>query len=162
MKKSENINMELIPSHTGRTRIIIIMKSILYILLIALSPIFSFAQSSFLKEAVTKLDKALIAKDTVILKQLLNNAVSYGHSNGWVETKAEVIKDLVTQKLTYYKIDTKDVKWNVINNVATLRNTSDIKYELDGKPGELKLHVLQVWLKTNKGWQLLARQSAKL
>ncbi len=138
------------------------MKSFLYILLIALSPIFSFAQSSFLKEAVTKLDKALIAKDTVILKQLLNNAVSYGHSNGWVETKAEVIKDLVTQKLTYYKIDTKDVKWTVVNNVATLRNTSAINYELDGKPGELNLHVLQVWLKTNKGWQLLGRQSAKL
>ncbi|MEJ7672464.1 MAG: nuclear transport factor 2 family protein [Chitinophagaceae bacterium] len=83
-----------------------------------------FCTKFFLKEAVTKLDKALIAKDTVILKQLLNNAVSYGHSNGWVETKAEVIKDLVTQKLTYYKIDTKDVKWTVINNVATLRNTS--------------------------------------
>ena len=162
MKKSENINMELIPLHIGRTRFINILKSFLYILLIALSPIFSFAQSSFLKEAVTKLDRALIAKDTVILKQLLNNAVSYGHSNGWVETKAEVIKDLVTQKLTYYKIDTKDVKWTVINNVATLRNTSDIKYELDGKLGELKLHVLQVWLKTNKGWQLLTRQSAKL
>ncbi len=138
------------------------MRNFLFILLIGFTPIFSFAQTSFLKEAAAKFNKALIAKDTFILKQLLHKDVTYGHSNGWVETKAEVIKDLLNGKLSYYKIDTKDVKWTVINNVATLRNTADIKYELDGKPGELHLHVVQVWLKTNKGWQLLARQSAKL
>lgn len=138
------------------------MQRILFILLIGLLPILSFAQTSYLKEAVVKLDKALIEKDTILLKQLLHKDVSYGHSNGWVETKSEVIKDLVNGKLSYYKIDTKDLKWNMINNVATLRNTSDIKYEVDGKAGELHLHVVQVWLKTNKGWQLITRQSAKL
>ena len=138
------------------------MQRILFILLIGLLPILSFAQTSYLKEAVVKLDKALIEKDTILLKQLLHKDVSYGHSNGWVETKSEVIKDLVNGKLSYYKIDTKDLKWTMINNVATLRNTSDIKYEVDGKAGELHLHVVQVWLKTNKGWQLITRQSAKL
>lgn len=136
-------------------------KLFLYIL-IGFAPIFSFAQTSFLKEAEAKLESALIAQDTILLKQLLHKDVSYGHSNGWVETKADVINDLVNGKLSYYKIDTKDVKWTVINNVATLRNTSDIKYEVDGKAGELHLHVVQVWLKTNKGWQLFARQSTKI
>jgi hypothetical protein len=121
-----------------------------------------FAQSSFLKEAVVKLDKALIAKDTLVLKQLLNKDLTYGHSNGWVETKSDVINDLISGKLVYYSIDSKEVKWILSNNIATMRNTSFIKYENDGKPGELSLHVLQVWLKTNKGWQLLARQSTKL
>ena len=88
--------------------------------------------------------------------------MTYGHSNGWVESKADVIKDLITGKLAYNKIDTKDVKWTVINNIATMRNTSDISYVLEGKTGELHLHVVQVWLKTNKGWQLLTRQSTKI
>ena len=138
------------------------MKQVLFILLICLSCAICFAQTSFLKEAVIKLDKALIAKDTAVLKQLLHKDLSYGHSNGWVETRGDVIKDLVSGKLAYSKIDAKNIKWSITNIVATMRNSSDINYELDGKPGELHLHVLQVWLKTNKGWQLLTRQSTKL
>ncbi len=137
------------------------MRNFLFIF-ICFTPVFSFAQSSFLKDAVAKLDKALIAKDTNVLKQLLHKDLSYGHSNGWVETKGEVIKDLTNGKLTYIKINTKNTTWTVTKTVATMRNSADINYELDGKPGELLLHVLQLWLKTNKGWQLLARQSTKL
>ena len=137
------------------------MKIRITILLLLISS-FTFAQTSFLKDAVTKLDKALIAKDTVVLKQLLHKDITYGHSNGWVETKADVIKDLVSGKLAYDKIESKEVKWSVTNDVATMRSTTEVNYRLDDKPGELKLHVLQVWLKTNKGWQLLSRQSTKL
>ena len=138
------------------------MQKFFFIVLIGLSPVFSLGQTSFLKAAVAKLDKALIAKDTNVLKQLLHKDVTYGHSNGWVETKADMITDLVTGKLAYNKIEIKNVKWIVNNNVATMRNSSDINFELDGKPGELHLHVVQVWLKTNKGWQLLTRQSTKI
>jgi len=137
------------------------MKKV-FVVICSLICITSFAQSSFLKEAVAKLDKALIAKDTVIVKQLLHKDLTYGHSNGWVETKGDVIKDLISGKLAYDKIENKDVKWTVTNSVATMRSTAEISYRLNDKPGELKLHVLQVWLKTNKGWQLLSRQSTKL
>jgi hypothetical protein len=41
----------------------------------------------------------------------LHNDVSYGHSNGWVETKTNIIKNLYNGKLAYKKIDHKDVKW---------------------------------------------------
>ena len=137
------------------------MKIKITILLLLISS-FTFAQTSFLKDAVVKLDKALIAKDTVVLKQLLHKDATYGHSNGWVETKADVIKDLVSGKLAYNKIESIEAKWTVANNVATMRSTTEVNFRLDDKPGELKLHVLQVWLKTNKGWQLLSRQSTKL
>ena len=137
------------------------MKIRITILLLLISS-FTFAQTSFLKDAVTKLDKALIAKDTVVLKQLLHKDITYGHSNGWVETKADVIKDLVSGKLAYDKIESKEVKWSVTNDVATMRSTTEVNYRLDDKPGELKLHVLQVWMKTNRGWQLISRQSTKI
>ncbi|HUS01820.1 MAG TPA: nuclear transport factor 2 family protein [Chitinophagaceae bacterium] len=138
------------------------MQKFIFILFISLSPLLSAAQSSFLKEAAAKLDKALIAKDTFVLKQLLHKDITWGHSNGWVQTKADIIKDLFSGKFSYIRIDSKDSKWIVVNNVATMRNSSDISYELDGKPGELHLHVVLVWLKTNKGWQLLTRQGTKI
>lgn len=134
----------------------------LFCILLFILPHFSPAQSSFLKEAAAKLDKALIAKDTGILKQLLHKDVTYGHSNGWVETKSDIIHDLVSGKLSYNKISNQNEQWKVNDNVATLRSTSDIGYILDGKSGELHLHVVKVWLKTNKGWQLFTRQSTKI
>ena len=135
-----------------------IVVTILFLLVYSLS----LAQTSFLKEAMAKLDKALIAKDTITLKQLLHKDLSYGHSNAWVETKEDVIKNLISGKLAYSKIESKDFLWTASKDWATVRTTSAINYLLDGKEGTLQLHVMQCWLKTNKGWQLIARQSTKL
>ncbi len=135
-----------------------IVVTILFLFVYSLS----LAQTSFLKEAVAKLDKALITKDTAILKQLLHKDLSYGHSNAWVETKEDVIKNLISGKLAYSKIESKDFLWTASKDWATVRTTSAINYLLDGEEGTLQLHVMQCWLKTNKGWQLIARQSTKL
>ena len=120
------------------------------------------AQTSFLKEAVAKLDKALIAKDTIVLKQILHKDLSYGHSNAWVETKGELLKNLFNGKISYTRIEAGEHKWLTTKDWANVRSTMDIAYIMDGKEGSLKLHVLQVWVKTNKGWQMIARQSTKL
>ena len=135
-----------------------IVVTILFLFVYSLS----LAQTSFLKEAMAKLDKALIAKDTITLKQLLHKDLSYGHSNAWVETKEDVIRNLISGKLAYSKIESKDFLWTASKDWATVRTTSAINYLLDGEEGTLQLHVMQCWLKTNKGWQLIARQSTKL
>ena len=123
----------------------------------------SFGQSSFLKEAAAKLDKALVTKDTTALKQVLHKNLTFGHSNGWVETKDDVLKDVASGKLAYIKINYSDENWINTKDVATMRATSDVQIlSPEGKPTDLKLHVLLVWLKTNKGWQLLARQTTRL
>ena len=137
------------------------MKKLLIILLLFVSNV-SLAQPSFLKDAVAKFDNALITKDTVVLKQILHKDLSYGHSNAWVETKKEMVENLYNGKISYKKIETSDLKWTASNDWANVRSTAEIEYMLDGKEGKLKLHVLQVWVKTKKGWQLLARQSTKI
>jgi len=137
------------------------MKGIIVIALLFISS-WTFAQTSFVKDAAGKLDKALVEKDTVTLKQLVHKDATYGHSNGWVETKEDIIKDLATGKLAYKKIENKEVKWMAGKEWASMRCTSEIKVSMNGAEVDLKLHVLQVWLKTNKGWQLIARQSTKL
>ena len=121
------------------------------------------AQSSFLKDAVSRLDKSLIAKDTVALKQLLHPDLSFGHSSGWVESKQDVLNDVASGKLAYKSIEHKDVKWAAGKHWATVRSNSHVvSVNPDGNTSELNLHVLLVWLKTNKGWQLLARQTTRL
>jgi hypothetical protein len=104
----------------------------------------------------------LVKKDTLVLKQLLHGELTYGHSNGWVESKEEVIKDLYSGRLAYQSIESSDFQWKTGSNWANVRSRAKVAYTMDGKQGELNLHILQVWLKTNKGWQLVARQSTKL
>ncbi|SRR6266496_4829716 len=116
-----------------------------------------------LKDAMSRLDKALLNKDERSLQQLLHKDVSYGHSSGWVQNKNDILSDFKTGKLIYNKIENSSViivaqnkKW------ATVRTNTNAEGELDHKTFQLKLHVLQVWMKTKKGWRLLARQSTKL
>ena len=125
---------------------------------------FAQADSSSLKSAMADLDKAMINKDERALTQLLNADLSYGHSNGWVQTKTELINDLKSGKLTYSKIENTTVTIAAINsNWATIRtNTNATGSSGTGSSFDLKLHVLQVWLKTKNGWQLIARQATKL
>lgn len=137
------------------------MKICITILTLFISSL-SFGQTSFLKDAVSKLDKALVEKDTVTLKQLLHKSVTYGHSNGWVETKGDVIKDLASGKLIYHTIKSDSLTWKTEANWASVRSKTKAEVSVNGNRVELTLHILEVWLKTNKGWQLIARQSTKL
>ena len=116
-----------------------------------------------LKETMSNLDKALMNKDEKTLVQLLHPDVSYGHSNGWVQSKNDIINDLKSGKLVYNKIENVSVMIVAINsNWATVRTNTNAEGSINGTAFQLKLHVLQVWLKTKNGWQLLARQSTKL
>jgi hypothetical protein len=113
---------------------------------------------------MANLDRALVSKDEKVLTQLLHKDASYGHSNGWVQNKSEIINDLKTGKLIYDKIENTSVAIVAIDkNWATVRTNTNAQGRSTTIPSfELRLHVLQVWLKTKNGWQLFARQSTKL
>jgi hypothetical protein len=116
-----------------------------------------------LKDAMRKLDKALLEKDSLALSEVLHNDISYGHSNGWVQSKKDLWDDFVSGKLIYKKIEHSSTTIAAINNKwATVRTNTAVEGTVNDKSFNMSLHVLQVWIKTKKGWQLMARQSAKL
>ena len=116
-----------------------------------------------LKNAMSQLDKALLNKDQQTLQQLLSRDVSYGHSNGWVQTRKDVLGDLQSGKLVYSRIENSNVMIVAVGKKwATVRTNTNAEGSVSGTAFQLKLHVLQVWMNTKKGWQLLARQSIKL
>ncbi len=105
---------------------------------------------------------ALVDRDTVELKQLLNAKLVYGHSNGWMQTKQELINDLYNGKIIYRKIDPSDESSVVDGNTGCVRAIYNIDVVMDGKPAQFKLHALQVWIWKNKRWQMLSRQAIKI
>ena len=113
--------------------------------------------------AMTQLNIALVQKDSVTLGKLLHKRLHYCHSNGWIESKKEVINDLYNGKLVYNKIEASGYEIEIVREVATVRSKTDIDVLLDGKPVAITLHVLQVWIwKDKEGWKLLSRQSVKM
>jgi hypothetical protein len=115
-----------------------------------------------LVKTVTELNEAMEQKDSIVLKKLLHERLGYGHSNGWIESKKELIEDLYNGKLSYKSIKQSAEQFEIVNTTATVRSMADIDVLLDGKPMSFKLHVLQVWVWEKKGWKLLGRQSVKM
>ena len=125
----------------------------------------SFAQidSIGLKNAMQQLDKALLQKDETVLKSVLHKDLSYGHSNGWIQSKSDILNDFTSGKLTYSKIENNSSAIIVINkDYATVKTNTNAEGVVNGTAFKLTLHIMQFWIKTKKGWQLIARQSAKL
>jgi hypothetical protein len=125
--------------------------------------VFSQADSLALKNRMQLLDKALIEKDSTALLSVLHKNVSYGHSNGWVQTRSDVLNDFKSEKLIYSKIENSAARIVAINKKqAIVRTSTHAEGLLNKNPFNLDMHVLQVWIKTKRGWQLMARQSVKL
>ena len=125
----------------------------------------SFAQidSVGLKNAMQQLDKALLQKDGVVLKSILHKEVSYGHSNGWIQSKDDILNDFKSGKLTYNNIqNNSSAIVKISEKYATVKTNTNAEGVVNGTEFKLTLHIMQFWVKTKKGWQLIARQSAKL
>lgn len=149
---------------TTSSKLTIIMKLFVFISLF-FTNLVAVAQvdSVGLKDAMQKLDKALLQKDEVILKSVLHKDLSYGHSNGWIQSKDDILNDFKSGKLTYNNIENNSSAIVRINKMyATVKTNTNAEGSVNGIAFKLTLHVMQFWIKTKKGWQLIARQSAKL
>ena len=138
------------------------MKIVATILFLSIV-IFSNGQTEEQKLTATlkEFHQALVKKNTVSINQQTDKALSYGHSNGWIETKAEILKNLETGYMSY--LDFKEDSMTVIvnGNMANARFTADIRAGINGNIGNFHLKVLEVWVKKGKRWLLFARQAVR-
>ncbi len=105
--------------------------------------------------------QTLVKRNIVSINQQTDKALSYGHSNGWVETKTDMLKNLERGYLIYHDIKEDSLLVIVNGNVANARFTADISATLNGKSSSFHLKVLEVWVKKGNRWLLFARQAVK-
>ncbi len=113
------------------------------------------------KTVLKAFDKALLEKDSITLSKMLHEKVTYGHSNGWVETKKDIFKNQRTGYLRYDKIENSSSAIQFAKNWASVRTKTHAEGNVNGTDFNVDLNVLQVWMYSKKGWQLIARQGAK-
>jgi hypothetical protein len=105
--------------------------------------------------------QALVTKNTISINQQTDKVLSYGHSNGWVETKSDMIKNLETGYINYHSYKEDSLLLMINGNAANARFVADINVTLNGNTGNYHLKVLEVWVRDGKRWLLFARQAVK-
>jgi ketosteroid isomerase-like protein len=120
------------------------------------------ADEAAVRKAVDDLTKAMIAADKAKLEALVADQLSYGHSSGKVESKAEYVGVIAGKKTIYKSITLTDPIVSVSGNNAIARHTFAAEVESGGQSSSPKIGVLQVWVKDGGAWKLFARQAFKL
>lgn len=138
------------------------MKQIL-LLLFVFSFVVANAQTEEekLTAAMKEFHQSLVNKNTASINQQTDKALSYGHSNGFVETKADVIKHLETGYLVYHSYKEDSLQITIDESTANVRFVADINATMNGNDTNVHLKVLEVWVKKGKRWLLFARQAVR-
>lgn len=118
-------------------------------------------QENEVSQAVEAFRKALVDGDKKVLNKVLFDKLSYGHSNGKVETKDELITKYTDGTYDFVTLDLTEHSIAFSENIAIVRHKLDGKTADAGKPGEAHLYVLMVWQKIDNEWKLVARQAVK-
>ena len=120
------------------------------------------ADEAAVADQVETLRKGILEADRSKLEQVASTQISYGHSDGRVETKEQFIHGVMTRKQVVKLLAFPELKVTVVGNAAIARHIYLAESELDGKPTTTKIGALQVWQKQDGGWKLLARQGFRL
>ena len=103
--------------------------------------------------------QATINKDVALLSKVLHPDVTYTHSSGLEQTKAENLKAAATSKTT--AIDLSHTTVRVFGNTAIVKTDADLTTNSSGAPATSHLILLHVFVRTPEGWQMIARQATK-
>jgi ketosteroid isomerase-like protein len=112
------------------------------------------------RATLERLFNAYAAKDMATIEKIFHDDVSYGHSTGLVQSKAEVMKGAGTM----LDVKSKEIHVYVNGPVAIVRSVLDIRtgQTMEKSTMNLGIKVLWVLLKGPRGWQVIARQAVRV
>ena len=129
--------------------------------------IFGFSQTYSKKEKalitqISKLDSLMQNNDSKILT-LFSDDVSFGHSNGWVQNYEDFKTDFESGKVKYQSVNqTELTEFKIKKRFANIRRIIAVKGLYKNEIFEMKLSVLEFWIRQKGIWKLWSRQSVTL
>lgn len=143
------------------------MKKIagLYFMLMITISMNANAQSKDEKQvaiAVETLTKAMIDGNRSALENIASDALSYGHSSGKIQNKTKFVEAIASKQSDFVTINLSDQTISVKDQTAIVRHKFSAETNDGGKPGNVNLGIMLVWVKEKGVWKLLGRQAYKL
>ena len=105
---------------------------------------------------------ALLAPDLPALERLFHDRLSYAHSSGVRDTKAEYLEKIRSGYYDYSRIDHSAERVDVLGDTAVVvgRMTADL--EVQGTAKTIDNLALAVWTRAGGEWQLIAYAATPL
>ena len=106
--------------------------------------------------------QAMLDADLPTLDEVCADALSYAHSDGARDTKAEYLHKVATGYYVYRRIDHPVERVEVVGDCAIVvgRMTADLDRE--GVPKTIDSLAVAVWTRASGQWQLLAYAPTRL
>ena len=145
----------------------ITMKKNLLVLFLLLSlPFFSQTKKDKIAHHIIALHQKkfdfMISKQFDSLSLILDADLKYIHSNGWVESKEDLLANLKSDKLVYEKVTVSETKVTLTNHVAIVSGKGLFSVILENQKIEIQLMYSEIYVKKRGKWLLLHRHANKL
>ena len=111
------------------------------------------------KKAVEEMRTAYLERTRPSSKSMTLPQLTYSHSDGRIQDKAEFIKGVMDRKATVKSLEYPEITVAVVGDTAIVRHLWVSETELDGKTTNTRIGVMQVYKKQDGGWKLMARSS---
>lgn len=135
-----------------------------YFVLFIFISAFSFSQkiNPKLKAVIFEMD-SLMQNNNEDIVHLFAEDITFGHSNGWTQNKADFKKDFKSNKVLYKKIENiefKEVKYS--GKISSIHRIIHVEGLYKDFAFKMKLSTFEVWKKIKGNWKLWSRQSVEL
>jgi len=135
-------------------------------IILAFCTVIVFSQSNNdrqkLNTAVEELYKAMVDKDENALENLTAKDLTYGHSNGKIEDKAQYVDAILNGPFVFSSIVPDEQNIYISGRTAIVRHIFVAKGTNAGEPTDVRIGVMMTYQKQDGKWKLLARQAYKL
>ena len=102
-------------------------------------------------------------KDRQAIEDLFAREATYGHSGGKLETRAEAIAGITSNKSVYKDTVLSNMTVLMEDDVAIVRHIFQAnEVNSEGKTSVLKLGLMLVWVKEKRKWRLMGRQAVRV
>ncbi|GCD80023.1 nuclear transport factor 2 family protein [Schleiferia thermophila] len=140
------------------------MKSsgIKFLLIVVYLPVTAFAQVDLPVEYLHLAKfRWMEERQTDSLAMLLHQDVRYIHSNGWIETKDEILQNIQDGILIYRNVSIENSTIRKSRRNAIVKGKGSFDVTLRGNELSIPLIYEEHYLKTSKGWVLIYRKSER-
>ena len=105
---------------------------------------------------------ATIAGDLGALAAMMTDDLTYTHSSGVTETKAEFLAALKSGKYVYREIAPRDRRIRVHGDAAVVSGPCHVVIEPGGKRTEIELYFTELYVKEGGQWRMALWHSTRL
>jgi hypothetical protein len=143
------------------TNILAMKKNLLFAFLFAVTAVNAQTEKDKVISTMRVFHQALVEKNSAVLNQHMDDALSYGHSSGWIQSKSDVVKDFESGMISYQVYKADSVQVAISGDAANVRFLADVTVTQRGNTSTLRLRVLEIWIKRNGAWVIFARQAIR-